>query len=613
MGSTVTASTLPARDQVPLEQTWNLADIYATPDDWERDLQHVDGDVAAVTVFQGRLAAGPDVVLACLQARDSLMERLQRVLLYAHLASSVDGLAPQNQAMAARADALAATAEAAQTFVPAELLALPDGTIERYLGAAPGLELFRPQLDNVLRRRPHVLAPETEQALAALSETLNLPSTIHQRTTAVDLVCVPVRDESGQDVPVSIARYVFGLAQAPDRALRRSAYESLAAGIGAHRATLCAALATHITRNVTLARLRRYSSATAMILDTQQVPPAVYHNVLNVVHDELAPHMRRLLRLRQRMLGVDQLYRYDLEAPLDPTYDPATTFDESARLIQEGLRPLGEEYGRIIAAAFQDRWIDRADNLGKGSGAFCLPVYGVHPYVFTTWQDNLRSALTIGHELGHAGHMSLSARSQIASNALMLADIAYSPMFFIEAPSTTNELLVGRHILDTADDPRLRRWTILQLLSTFTHNMVTHLLEAHFEQRLYELAEEGQPLTPATIMDVQGAVFERFFAGTVAIDEGARLYWAQQPHFYSNLYPYTYAAGLSCAFSVVEAIRSEGQPAVDRWLGALSAGCTVSSIALMQRVGVDMSGPEPIRRAVQFFGSLVDELEQSFT
>lgn len=596
---------LPRRDQVPVEQTWNVADIYPTVREWEAAYQQVGADLQAVTVYQGRLGEGAGVLLACLRARDSLHERLDRVAAYGQLNLSTDGASAGNQALVARIGALAATVESGLAFLATELVRLPEGVLERYLTEEPELAPYRLQIEDVLRRREHILSDETEQALAALGETLNAPRAIWQLATAVDLRCAPVRDDAGKEVPVSIAAYVFGLSQSPRRELRRAAYDSLAAGMEQHKATLATTLATHIKRNVTLARLRRYASASEMILEGHQVPLEVYQNVLDVVHDEIAPHVRRLVELRQRVLKLDQVHRYDLEAPLDPDYQPSMTFEESERLIREGLRPLGEEYGQIVAAAFRDRWIDWADNAGKRSGAFCGTVYGVHSYVFTTWRDTLRSTFILAHELGHAGHGMLASREQVISNVR-------PRLFVIEAPSTANELLLGQHILATTTDARLRRWMISQLLGTFTHNMVTHLLEGHFERRLYELAEAGEPLTPATIMQVQGEVFERFYAGTVSVDEGARLYWAQQPHFYINLYPYTYAAGLSCGFAVAEAIKQEGQPAVDRWLRTLKAGGTMPPLELMRLAGVDMASPEPLRRAVAYFGSLVDELERSF-
>jgi oligoendopeptidase F len=594
------------RCQIPQELTWNLEDIYSTNDAWERDIALTSEETNVVARYRGQLGTGANAIFECLAARDKLAERLLRVTAYASLAVSTDGTSPQYQSMSARMASLGANVEAALSFIESDLVALPEGTLERYLTEEPRLETYRKQLEDLTRMRPHVLSSETEEALAALGETLNAPALIWQRTTAADLVCPSIESETGEEIPVSIARYVFGLSQSPHQETRRRAFEALAAGLDRHKNGLATTLGTTIQRNVKLAKLRRYASAEQMILAPQQVPLGVYHNVLDVVHDEIAPHVRRLINLRRRVLGLDRVYRYDLDAPLDPGFEPAATFEDTGRLVVDGLAVLGSEYSEILRAAFRDRWIDRADNVGKRSGAFCSSVYGVHPYVFTTWQDNLRSAFIVAHELGHAGHGTLAGRHQVISNSR-------PELFFVEAPSTANELILGQHLLATTTDRRLRRWIIGQFLGTFTHNMVTHLLEGHFERKLYRLAEDGKPITLKIVLDAQAEVFERFYGGSVVLEGADNLYWSQQPHFYRGLYPYTYAAGLACGFGVADAIRAEGQPAVDRWLSALRAGGTLPPLELMRMAGVDLSSPEPLRRAVAFFGQLVDELEASFS
>jgi oligoendopeptidase F len=283
------------------------------------------------------------------------------------------------------------------------------------------------------------------------------------------------------------------------------------------------------------------------------------------------------------------------------------TFEEGARLIQAALRPLGEEYAEIMARAFRDRWIDRADNPGKAEIPQTGWVYRVHPYVVTAWQDRMNDASVLAHELGHVGHLALASRHQVISNGV-------AGRFFVETPSSLNQLLLGYHLLDTTDDPRLRRWTLLQLLDSvfMTLMVLPTLLLGHLERRLYALAEADRPITPAAILELQGEVFERFFAGTVVVDEGARLTWMQWPQFYVEPpYWFTYVAGVCCACNIVEALRTEGEPAVARLLQALKAGGSLPPLELMRLAGVDMTGPEPLQRAVGLFGRLVDELERS--
>lgn len=597
-------ATRPTRSEVPIEQTWNLHDIYATDDRWEAELAGIGEAVTHVSAYRGRLGEGAATLLACLRARDAFFELAARVGAYAHLHQSSDGIDPKNQAMSDRASSALSKASGELAFIVPEILALPEGTVERYLSEEPGLVVYRPQLDRILRQRPHTLGSEAEGVIAALGEALAAPSAVYQRTTAADLEFPAVKDASGREVAVALAG-ADRLLALPDRDLRRRAHEALGAGLRRHRQTLAAALAAAIKRNVTMARLRHYGSAEEMILHQQQVPFEVYSNVLDVIHDAIAPHMRRLLRLRQRVLGLDEVRKYDMTAPLDPDVDPPYTWDDAEGLIRAGLAPLGDEYGEIVARSFRERWIDRADNIGKPHGAFCSGVYGVHAYILMTWTGKLRNVFTLAHELGHAGHGMLAGRNQLISNV-------WSTLFFVEAPSTCNEMFLGRHILDTTDDPRVRRLVVQQFMGTFIHNMVTHLLQGHLERRLYGLAEAGKPLTLRAITEAQAEVYDRFFDGSVVLDETDHLDWMTVPHYYRGLYPYTYAAGLTCGVAVADAVRREGPPAVERWLATLKAGGTLAPLDLMKMAGVDMTSPEPMRQAVAFFGELVRELEASF-
>ena len=272
----------------------------------------------------------------------------------------------------------------------------------------------------------------------------------------------------------------------------------------------------------------------------------------------------------------------------------------------EALKIMGPEYAEIMRQGLENRWVDRADNLGKRSGAFCSSPYGAHPYIMMTWNNSMRNAFTLAHELGHAGHFVLAGRNQSISNTR-------PSRYFIEAPSTMNEMLLSKHILEKSDNDRMRRWVILQSLGTYYHNFVTHILEGELQRRVYALAEKGTPITAKLLCEQNLELLAAFWGDSVELDEGAGLTWMRQPHYYMGLYPYTYSAGLTASTAASLMIQEEGQPAVDRWLSALKAGGTLKPIDLMKLGNVDMSTSEPISKAVAYVGSLIDELEKSFT
>ncbi|NLA59860.1 MAG: oligoendopeptidase F [Firmicutes bacterium] len=589
------------RSEVPVHMTWNLADIFPSVEAWEAEMKAVADLVPTVTKYKGRLHEGPKVLLECLKAQEALHKRLVKVSSYASLNNSADGTSPANQAMAGRASALATRIRAETSFVESEALSLPEGTLERYLEEEPGLEPFRLSIQKLIESKPHRLHPETEMALAALGKVLNAPAMIYGRSRTADMTFEPVEDSKGVKHPMSFGRYEG----AADLVLRRNAHFQFAERLRAYQNTYGTTWGTEVKKNVVMAKLRGYPSAIHMLLDRQEVTIDIYNNLHDIILTELAPHMRRYARLRKKVLGLDKMLYCDIEAPLDPEYEVPTTYEEASEIIVNGLKVLGPEYTEIVVNALKNRWIDRADNVGKQTGAFCSSVYGVHPYISMTWTNSLRNALTLAHELGHAGQGVLAQRYQSFANTR-------PTMFFIEAPSTCNETLVGDYILSQSQDKRKRRWLIMQFLKTYHHNFVRHLIEGELQRRTYALAEKGQPITASVLNRVQGEILDEFWGGEVEIDDGARMVWMRQSHYYRGLYPYSYSAGLTIGTMVAKAIREEGAPAAERWINVLKAGGTKKPLELAKMAGVDMTKPDPIREAVAYVGKLVDEVVESF-
>lgn len=597
--------TRPKRSEVPAHLTWNLDDLFPSEEAWEKGMAEAADYISRVTQYKGRLGEGPKVLLQCIEEMENLQTKFARVMSYASLKLSGDGTDPANQVAAGRAGALAAKASAETSFIRSESLALPEGTLERYLKEEPGLQVYRRMIELLLKEKPHVLHPETEVALASLSEVLSAPSLIYNRSKAADMTFEPITDSQGNTHPMSFALYEETYEKSPDFTLRRNAWDSFVKGLKAYQNTYGATWGTEVKKNVVLAKLRGYESATHMFLDRQEVSLEVYNNLHDVILKEIAPHMRKYARLRKEVLGLKEMLYCDIEAPLDPAFSPETTFEEASKLILDGISVLGPEYAAIIEEGLKNRWIDLADNIGKSTGAFCTSIPGVHPYILITWTGSMRNALVLAHELGHAGQGVLALRYQKLANAR-------PSMFFVEAPSTINELLVGNKILSQTTDKRMRRWLIMQFLMTYHHNYVRHLIEGELQRRIYVLAEKGQPVTANLLSKVQGEILDEFWGGEVTIDDGARLTWMRQPHYYMGLYPYTYSAGLTVGTAVAQEIQAVGKPAAERWVEVLKAGGTKSPIELAKMAGVDMTGPDSIRKAVEYVGSLVDEVVKSF-
>lgn len=593
------------RNEVNPAHTWDLTDLFPSRDMWLAELDAIKRNSTDLLKFAGRLGEGGAVLFNALEEFFSLQERMTKAGTYASLRQSADGTDPLNQSDMSIVGSLSAEFDSVSSFIKTELLALPDGWMKSYTAEEPRLKSYCTWIEKLLSKKEHMLSAETELALAALGETFEAPYYLYSISKASDMEFDPIMDKDGCELPMSFALYEDRYELAPDTDTRRNAYKSFTDTLRRYRNTYAMNYATEVKSQMALAKLRKFSSATHMLLHEQQVTLEMYNNQLDVILKELVPHMRRFARLKKEVLGLDKLMYCDLKAPLDPDYNPGTTFEEASEVILEALKVMGSEYHEVMRTALTERWVDLADNVGKSTGAFCSSPDGAHPYILITWTDTMRGAFVLAHELGHAGHFYLAGKNQLLANTR-------PSLYFVEAPSTMNEMLLGDYLLKRADSNRMKRWVILQLLGTYYHNFVTHLLEAEFQRRVYRSAQSGISLTADFLSATKSEVLSDFWGDEVEIDEGASLTWMRQPHYYMGLYPYTYSAGLTISTAVAQSIKEEGQPAVERWLEVLKAGGTLKPLELAKKAGVDMSGPASIKKAVDYVGSLITELENSY-
>jgi len=595
------------RKDVPVEQTWDLTDLFPDKESWEKALKDIVEEADQITAFKGKLSENANTLLHAIKTAEAYQQKVIHVAVYANLLVSADGSDPANQGAAAKSGAALAAIRSKISFFETELLSLTSSEIEQFIKDEPELETYRKYLFDILEQKEHILSPELEEALSALGEVLEAPHNIFSRSKQSDMQFKSVTDSQGKTQPMSEPLYEESYEYSEDTALRRNTYESFIETLEQYKNTYAATYQTEITKQVQLSKLRKYDSVTDMLLAPQQVTTEMYHNQLDVIQEKLAPHMQKYAKLLKEKLGLEELRFSDLKAPLDPAFNPSTSYEEASETILNALDMMGPEYIEGMKKALSDRWVDRAENVGKASGAFCSSPYGAHPYILVTWADKMRNAFILAHELGHAGHFYLAGKNQTLFNTR-------PSTYFIEAPSTLNELLLADHLMHAnKDNPRMKRWVITQLLGTYYHNFITHLLEGAFQRKVYDLAEKGTPLTADVLCREKRQVLESFWGDTVTFDDGAGLTWMRQQHYYMGLYPYTYSAGLTVSTTMAKRIREEGQPAVADWLNVLKSGGTKRPLDLINDAGIDMSNPKNIEIAVDYVGSLIDELIVSYS
>lgn len=597
------------RSEVPEEQVWNLANIFATPSDFDAAVKQLQHDVKdLLEQHKDRLGSSEADLLVFLQARDTVLEQVQKLIGYAYMKFSEDGTDAANQALFGRARQAAQSLEEALTELRDALMAVPDEQLRQYAASDGPLSTYRQYLTELADGRAHLLDPKAEAALAAVGEALGAPGNWYRTVTGADLRFASVADEAGGEFSVSTFSFMFRVETASDRPFRQRAYESLTNGFRPYHNTLAVSLTTEIQKNVALAKLRGYDSTAAMLLQAgdvtgspaDSVPVSFFERVPGVILKELAPHMQRYARLRSRVWGVDRLNFADTKAPVLDTTAKRWTYPQVERTISEAMAVMGPEYRAIVDRAFRERWIYRAENIGNLQGAYCNWIPNVHAYIFAPFHGIGYDMFMTAHELGHAVHGMYAYGEQVQQNRS-------SSRLFVEAPSTFNEHLLAHYMRQTGGEETQLQTNCLQLF-TFHHNFITHLIEGELLRRLYQLADAGEPLTAQVLDRVQLEILGEFWGDTVDLDEGAGMTWMRQAHYYSGLYPYTYAVGLTASTVLAQRLVG-GEDIAATWIDVLKQGGRAHALDLFRKAGIEMDTEQPYRDAVAYVGRLVDELE----
>lgn len=599
--STETNKKVLARDEVKVEETWRLEDIFATDEMWETEFAEVEKLSTNAESYKGTLHQGAESLFKALSYRDTLSERLRRLYTYAHLKSDQDTTNSFYQAMDSRVKSLYVKVSTALSYFLPELLSIDEEELSRFVEEYDELKLYKQEFEEVNKQRPHVLPAEQEALLAQLSEVTSNSSATFSMLNNADLTFPSVKDENGEEVELSHGRYIRFL-ESDNRRVREDAFTAMYSRYGEFKNTFASTLSGNVKGSNVNASIRNYTSAREAAMSNNHIPEQVYDNLIKTINNNV--HLlQRYVALRKKMFGLEDLHMWDLYAPLVKDVDMKITYEEAAQTMLDSFHPLGEEYVSIVKEGLENRWVDVRENKGKRSGAYSSGAYGTNPYILMNWQDNVNNLFTLAHEFGHSVHSYYSRKTQ---------PFIYSgySIFVAEVASTVNEAILNDHLLKTIDDEQKRIYLLNNWLDGFRGTVFRQTMFAEFEHKIHLLDQQGVPLTAEKLTEEYYALNKKYFGDDLIVDEDIGLEWARIPHFYYNYYVYQYATGYSAAVSLSNQILTEGQPAVDRYINHfLKAGSSDYPIDVLKKAGVDMTSAAPIEEACRVFEEKLNELE----
>ncbi|PTK77914.1 oligoendopeptidase F [Staphylococcus haemolyticus] len=592
-------SGLPFRKDVPELEKWNSNDFFDSDEQFYDTLDNILNQSKSFNQqYKGKISDAK-MIKKVLSEFENILIQLDRLGNYAELRLSVDTANTDAQTLSAKLSTNYGKISSQLSFVESEILMLPEEVIKQAIEESD----VPHYLEKLIESKPYQLSPEVEQVMASLSPTFQSAYELYGTTKMLDIAFESF-EHNNVTYPMDYATFENEYEDNADPEFRQKSFKSFSDALKKYQHTTAATYNQHVQQEKIEADLRGYDSVIDYLLHDQEVTREMYDRQIDVIMSDLAPVMQKYAKLLQRINGLDKMRFEDLKVSVDPSYEPEISIEDSKQYIHGALNVLGEDYIQMVEQAYSDRWIDFAQNKGKDTGAYCASPYYTHSYVFISWTGKMTETFVLAHELGHAGHFTLAQQHQ------NLLDSEAS-MYFVEAPSTMNEMLMANYLFSNSEDPKFKRWVIGSILSrTYYHNMVTHLLEAAYQREVYRKVDNGESLTAPVLNNIMRDVYEQFFGDAVELTDGTELTWMRQPHYYMGLYSYTYSAGLTIGTVVSQKIKQEGQPAVDAWLETLKAGGSQSPIELAKVAGVDITTDAPLKATIKYISDLVNEAEQ---
>jgi len=591
----------PVRSEVAVGDTWDLASLYKTDIDWEKDFAKFQREFKGYAEFQGTLKDSPEAIANCLKFDLKLDRLAEKLGTYAFLKTAEDQANSHYQGLVARFQSTASQAGQAASYIRPELLSIPKATIDDWI-ESPVLKPFKLVLQRIVRYKKYTLSRKEERLIAMQSEMASTASHTFRQLNDADLKFGSVKNEDGHTVELTNASFT-GFLLSPDRKVRKAAFHQYYDSFAAHENTLSATLRGSIHADVYYAKARGYDSALQHALFPDNVPTSVYENLISTVRSHL-PSVHRYLEMRRKKMGLKNLHHYDTYVPILSDNQQSHTWEQATDTVMESLQPLGSEYCSVLEKGLRGRWCDRYPNVGKQSGAFSCGTYDADPYIMMNFKPKvLNDVFTLTHEAGHSMHSYLSSKKQSFTY--------YNYTIFVaEVASTFNEQLLSHYLLKKAKKPEDLAALINHEVDSIRATIVRQTMFAEFEMRTHAMAEAGEPMTVQSFRVLYRELLDAYFGPNFVIDEQLSLECFRIPHFYRAFYVYKYATGLSAAIALSRRVLEGGPGELKDYLNFLSSGCSKDPLDLLKGAGVDMTTPEPIDTALTHFGTLVKQLEQ---
>lgn len=582
------------RAQIPDNYKWDMTAIFQSNEAWEAEWGAVKAELEGLAALAGTLGE-EESLLRALKSMFGLSRRLELLFVYANCRRDEDNGDSTYQRLSDMAMQLYQSFMQAVAFIEPELLSLS----EDYIAAAMARDDFsdyRVYLKGVLRQRPHTLSRELETLMASTAEMRRAPDNIYSMMCDADMTFPTIKDAEGNDVEITHGNFI-PLLESADREVRKNAWEGLMLTLGKWGNTISTTYSSSVKGDIFTARARKYADTLEAALYGNEIPRSVCDNLIKAVHGRFGA-MERYIRLRGRLLGLETVRPYDMYTPIVGDVDMGLPYEEAYAEVVKSLSVMGREYTDQLRAAIDQRWIDVYENRGKTSGAYSTGAYGVHPYVLLNYQPTLDNRMTIAHEMGHAMHTWYSSGAQPYPTS------DYS-LFVAEVASTCNEMLVMRDLLKTTTDKRQRAYLLNHLLEQFRTTVFRQTQFAEFEMKAHAQAESGEPLTKDSLCALYEDLIRQYYPG-MEVGDTVRYEWMRIPHFYRAYYVYQYATGFSAAVALSGQILEKGP---EDYIRFLKLGSSVPPIEALKVAGVDMSTPDPVNQALDFFEQVLAEFE----